>query len=69
MAPTVIDETRIVGSRCGPFEPALGLIADNRIKLAPLISATYDIEAALEAFQVSARSDVLKVQLNIGTTE
>ena len=69
MASTVIDETRIVGSRCGPFEPALELIADNRIQLAPLISATYDIDAAVEAFQVSSRSDVLKVQLNIGTTE
>ena len=69
MAPIVIDETRIIGSRCGPFEPALELIADNRIQLAPLISATYDIDAAVEAFQVSARSDVLKVQLNIGTTE
>ncbi len=67
MAPVVIDETRIVGSRCGPFEPALELIAEDRLQLAPLISATYDIEAAVEAFQVSARSDVLKVQLNIGT--
>jgi len=69
MAPIVIDETRIIGSRCGPFEPALALIAENRLQLAPLISATYDIEAAVEAFQVSARSDVLKVQLNIGTAE
>jgi threonine dehydrogenase-like Zn-dependent dehydrogenase len=69
MAPIVINETRIIGSRCGPFEPALELIADNRLQLAPLISATYDIDAAIEAFQVSARSDVLKVQLNIGATE
>lgn len=69
LAPVVIDETRIVGSRCGPFEPALELIAEERLQLAPLISATYDIESAVEAFQVSARSDVLKVQLNIGVAE
>ncbi len=67
MAPIVIDETRIVGSRCGPFEPALELIAENRLQLAPLISATYDISEAVEAFQVSTRTNVLKVQLNIGT--
>ncbi len=69
LAPIVIDETRIVGSRCGPFEPALELIAEEQLQLAPLISATYDIEAAVEAFQVSVRSDVLKVQLNIGGAE
>jgi len=69
MAPIVIDEAQIIGSRCGPFEPALELIADKRLQLAPLISATYDINAAVEAFQVSARRDVLKVQLNIGTTK
>lgn len=69
LAPIVIDETRIVGSRCGPFEPAIELIAEGRLQLAPLISATYDIEAAVEAFQVSVRSDVLKVLLNIGGTE
>lgn len=69
MAPIVIDETQIVGSRCGPFEPAIQLIAEGELQLAPLISATYDIEAAVEAFQVSARSDVLKVQLNIGTAD
>ncbi len=69
MSRVVIDETRIVGSRCGPFEPALALIAEERLQLAPLISATYDIDAALEAFQMSARSNVLKVQLNIGTAD
>jgi len=69
LAPIVIDETRIVGSRCGPFEPALELIAENRLRLAPLISATYDIEDAVEAFRTSTRSDVLKVQLNIGNMD
>ena len=67
MAPVVIDETRIVGSRCGPFEPALKLISEGQLQLAPMISATYDIEAAIEAFEVSSRSDVLKVQLNLGS--
>ena len=65
-APIVIDETKIVGSRCGPFQPALQLIAEEALQLAPLISATYDIESAVEAFDVSSGSDVLKVQLDIG---
>ncbi len=69
LAPIVIDETRIVGSRCGPFEPALELIIEKQLQLTPLISATYDIHDAVEAFRVSARNDVLKVQLNIGNME
>jgi threonine dehydrogenase-like Zn-dependent dehydrogenase len=69
LAPVVIDETRIVGSRCGPFEPALELIVDKRLKLAPLISATYGLQDAVEAFRVSGRNDVLKVQLNIGNMD
>ncbi len=68
MSRAVIDEIRIVGSRCGPFEPALQRIADGHLQLAPLISATYDIEQVAAAFQKSAERGVLKVQLNIGTT-
>jgi len=66
LAPVVIDETRVIGSRCGPFEPALELMVEERLQLSPLISATYEIQDAVEAFRVSARNDVLKVQLDIG---
>lgn len=49
LAPVVINEISIVGSRCGQFEPALDLLADGRVSVAPLVEARYalgDVEAA-----------------------
>ena len=66
MASVVIDETRVIGSRCGPFEPALQLIADQKLQLDSLISATFNIKDAVQAFEMSNGNDVLKVQLCIG---
>ena len=37
----VVDEVTIVGSRCGPFEPAIRALADGRIDPTPLIAARY----------------------------
>ncbi len=36
--PIVVDEISIVGSRCGPFRPALDLLANGAIQVTPLIS-------------------------------
>jgi len=63
MAPVVIDQTCIAGSHCDPFEPELMLIADGKLQLAPLISATYNSEQADDAFAASAQSDVFNVRL------
>lgn len=65
MAPTVIDELTIVGSRCGPFQPALQALAEERIDVRPLISAVRPFEEAIEAFKEAARPGVLKVQLDL----
>ncbi len=46
----VIDEIQLIGSRCGPFAPALRLLERNLIATAPLISAEYPLSNALEAF-------------------
>lgn len=61
LAPVVINEISIVGSRCGRFEPALGLLADRRISVAPLVDARYRIEDMEEAFAHAGRSGVRKV--------
>ncbi|MFN7972176.1 MAG: alcohol dehydrogenase catalytic domain-containing protein [Acidobacteriota bacterium] len=39
MTRVVVDEVRIQGSRCGPFGPALGLLARHADRLAPLITS------------------------------
>lgn len=65
MAPFVIDEITLLGSRCGPFTDALQLLANGAITVAPLLSASYPLEDAEIAFTHAARKDTLKVLLNI----
>ncbi|MFN3372378.1 MAG: MDR/zinc-dependent alcohol dehydrogenase-like family protein, partial [Chloroflexus sp.] len=46
----VVDEVHLIGSRCGPFAPALRLLERGLIETQPLISARYPLTAGLEAF-------------------
>jgi alcohol dehydrogenase len=61
----VVNEITVVGSRCGPFEPALRLLEQKRILVTPLISACYPLNQALAAFHYAAQPGVLKVLLEI----
>ncbi len=63
LAPIVIDEITVLGSRCGQFDPALRLLKDEKINLKPLISATYNVDNAIEAFEKNKEKDTLKVLL------
>ncbi len=57
----VVDEIALVGSRCGPFAPALRLLAEGRVDVESLIHARYPLSDALAAFEHAQRSGVLKV--------
>ena len=63
LAPVVIDEITIVGSRCGQFRPALRLLEKKVLDLKPLISKTFDFDNAKEAFNYAQEKGVLKVVL------
>ncbi|CAN5875546.1 alcohol dehydrogenase catalytic domain-containing protein [soil metagenome] len=63
LAPVVIDEVRVIGSRCGPFPKAIAALADRRIDVSPLISAEYPLDDAEEAFRVAGRKGARKVLL------
>ena len=65
LAPIVINEITVIGSRCGPFEPAINALADKKIDVKPLISATYPIDQAVEAFKLARQKGVLKVLLDM----
>ena len=65
MAPLVVKEIRVVGSRCGPFAPALRALARGLVKVAPLVSATHDLDDGVEAFRVSQERGVVKVLLRV----
>ncbi len=61
----VVDELTLVGSRCGPFAPAVQLLADGRVDVDPLVHARYPLRDALAAFEHAQRPGVLKVLLEI----
>lgn len=63
LAPIVIDEITVLGSRCGQFEPALRLLKSEKINFNPLISAIYNADDALKAFEKNKEKDTLKVLL------
>jgi threonine dehydrogenase-like Zn-dependent dehydrogenase len=65
MAPFVIDEVTLLGSRCGPFDRALQLLQSGAVRVDPLISARYPLEDAAAAFECAVRKDVLKVLLEV----
>ena len=59
----VVDEITLVGSRCGPFAPALRLLAEDRVDVLSLVHARYPLADALAAFEHAQRPGVLKVLL------
>lgn len=65
MAPFVIDEITLLGSRCGPFDAALQLLEQGVVDVASLISARYPLDQAVAAFELASRKDVLKVLLEV----
>jgi threonine dehydrogenase-like Zn-dependent dehydrogenase len=59
----VVRELTLVGSRCGPFPPALRLLAERRVAVESLIHARYPLREGLTAFEHATRPGVLKVLL------
>lgn len=65
LAPIVINEITVLGSRCGQFGPALRILENNKIDFTPFISASYPIEQALEAFEANKSKESLKILIKI----
>lgn len=66
LAPVVVDEVTIVGSRCGPFDRALDALAGSLVDVQPLISRRFDLGDAVRALETAAQPSVLKVLLDAG---
>jgi threonine dehydrogenase-like Zn-dependent dehydrogenase len=61
LSSVVVDELTLVGSRCGPFAPALEALAQGALQVEALIDARYHLEQAREAFEQAARPGTMKV--------
>ncbi|MDE3076988.1 MAG: alcohol dehydrogenase catalytic domain-containing protein [Chloroflexota bacterium] len=65
LAPLVVNEVTVIGSRCGLFQPAIAALAEGSVDPRPLISARYPLEEGVEAFQAAERPGVVKVLVTI----
>ena len=63
LAPIVINEINLVGSRCGPFPDALEALAAKQVSVTPLIEAVYSLNDGVAAFEHAARRGARKILL------
>ena len=63
LAPFVVYEITIIGSRCGPFAPALRLLERGEVDPTALVAETYPLERADEAMEAAGRPGTIKVLL------
>jgi threonine dehydrogenase-like Zn-dependent dehydrogenase len=61
----VVNEITVVGSRCGRFEPAIGLLSSNQIRVDDLISEEFSLSHGVEAYNRAAAKGVMKVLLDM----
>ncbi len=65
LAPIVIDEIRVQGSRCGPFPPALRALSQKMVDVLPLVSVRSTLDDCIEAFRQADQKGVLKVLMRV----
>lgn len=62
----VVKELKLVGSRCGPFGPAIRMLKEGAVRVGELVTAKHGLEEAREAFEASLRREHIKVQVVVG---
>lgn len=65
LAPIVIDEIRVVGSRCGPIGAALQLLESGAIDVECLIDGEYPLAEGVAALAAAARPGALKILIDM----
>jgi len=66
LAPLVINEITVVGSRCGLFPPALQALNDKAVEVTPLIDSAFPLASGAEAVAHAAVPGVRKVLIAPG---
>jgi threonine dehydrogenase-like Zn-dependent dehydrogenase len=63
LAPVVINEINVIGSRCGPFPDALAALARKRVSVTPLIEKIYPLDDGIAAVRHAAAPGARKILL------
>jgi len=69
LTPVVRNEITCVGSRCGPFPPALRLLENGTVTTEPLIDAVFSAEQMPDAFNAACARGSLKVLIDFENTD
>ncbi len=62
----VVDEIKLVGSRCGAFGPALTLLESGKVSVLPMVQARFELQDGLAAIDRASQKGTLKVLLEMG---
>lgn len=65
LAPLVIHEITVVGSRCGLFPPALHALEHGHVTVAPLLDRVYPVAEGMTALAHASRPGTLKILLRM----
>jgi len=65
MAQVVVNEVTLVGSRCGPFEPALEALRRKSVLVQPLITGRCSLDGGVEALKEAAQRHSLKIVIDV----
>ncbi len=65
LAPVVIDEVTLLGSRCGPFLPAIQLLANREVDVESLLDSTWPLAEGLAAMEAAKTPGAMKVLLRM----
>jgi threonine dehydrogenase-like Zn-dependent dehydrogenase len=68
LAPIVVDEVTLVGSRCGPFGTAIEALRTKRIEVASLVHDVYRLTDAAQAVEAAAQPGATKILLAVDET-
>lgn len=63
LAPIVINELTVIGSRCGPFAKALDALGADRVDVVSLIGRRMKLSAGVELLKAARKPGVIKVLL------
>jgi len=63
LAPVVINEIKVIGSRCGPFPPALAALAAKQISVTPFIEKIYNLAEGVLAVSHAGKPGARKILL------
>lgn len=66
LSPIVINEVVLAGNRCGPFDEALRLLSEKRVRVDELIGRVFPLARGAEAFAAACDPQNVKVLLQPG---